>query len=175
MIRRPTLALAALLGACSAAAAQGDACVTDYRSLPSDHGWRRWHVVDGRRCWYIEGHRGTFRRVATAAPSDRTAQAFVPRTPLAPPAIADPPPAIPAQLADDEHEFMSFYDDRFEPHHTVQTVRITAADPPPADPPPEDRIIGAIAALALILAGLIAIVVGMLQAQAARSRLTGDT
>jgi hypothetical protein len=143
--------------------------------LPADHGWRRWHVVDGRRCWYTEGHRGTFRRVATAAPSDRTAQAFVPRTPLAPPAIADPPPAIPTKLADDEHEFMSFYDNRFVPRHTVQTVRITAADPPAEDPPPEDRIIGAIAAIALILAGLIAIVVGMLQASAARPRLTGDT
>jgi recombination protein RecT len=28
------------------------ACVTDYRSLPADHGWRHYRLVAGARCWY---------------------------------------------------------------------------------------------------------------------------
>jgi hypothetical protein len=141
--------------------------------LPSDGGWRRWRIVDGRRCWYVEGRGGTFHRLATAAPSDKTAQAFVPRAPLAPPAIADPPPAMPTQLADDEHQFMSFYDDRFvPPRHTVRTVPIRPAPPPlpAAEPPSEGHLIGAIA---IGLAGLLAIVIGVLQSlRAPRPRRT---
>jgi recombination protein RecT len=32
------------------------ACVTDYRSLPADHGWRHYRVIAGEHCWYVGRH-----------------------------------------------------------------------------------------------------------------------
>lgn len=38
-------------------------CVTSYRALPAHHGgWRRFHVVDGRKCWFVDAHRRAHKR-----------------------------------------------------------------------------------------------------------------
>jgi hypothetical protein len=135
--------------------------------LPSDHGWRRWHVVDGRRCWYVEGERHAPHRFAAAASLDKGEPAFVPRTPSAPQAEPEPPsPTI--------------YDppQRHEPQPAAP-IRVVLADPyrlADARPGKGDRLAAPrpeaqpievptgdhqIAGLAVAIAALIALAIGL--------------
>jgi hypothetical protein len=93
--------LALQLAACTPAAAApatpaADRCITDYRNLPDDHGWRRYRIVDGRRCWYVGGH-GARRDGVTAHTQARhhhvAAQVARFSAPPAPPPIIAPAPA----------------------------------------------------------------------------------
>jgi hypothetical protein len=154
------LALVLLLAACTPAAAE---CVADYHSLPSDHGYRRYRIVDGRHCWYLEGARAASRASYAAAPLDKTARLFVqptspaplepPAPPSAPPMIVDPPPPAPTAIA-------SLVDE--VPVRSPKGNRLAPARAPDAVPIPDtDHRIGA---LAVAIAALLAVAIGFLHA-----------
>jgi hypothetical protein len=155
------LAVVLLLAACTPAAAE---CVAEYHSLPSDHGYRRYHIVGGRHCWYIEGARAASRASYAAVPLDKTARLFVQRTspaplapPLAPPMVADPPPPMPTVVA-------SLVDE--VPTRSPKGNRLAPARAPDAIPIPDtDHRIGA---LAVAIAALLAVAMGLLTASRLR-------
>jgi hypothetical protein len=78
-------------------AAAGAECVGDYRSLPADHGWRRYRIVGDQHCWYVTGAHAA--RAPAHAPHAEASRAMA----QAPPAIAAPPPvpAAAVKIADD--------------------------------------------------------------------------
>jgi hypothetical protein len=86
----PIVLLAIALGALAVpvpAQAATATCVTDYRTLPSNSGWRRYQVVQGRRCWYVDAHRSHKRAKAKphVAPPVET---WPPAAPMVSPGIA---------------------------------------------------------------------------------------
>jgi hypothetical protein len=112
LARGSMLALQLAIPACMPAtvAAAAPACITDYRSLPADHGWRRYRIVDGRQCWYIGNAHGERQRGEPGHRRDMRIEPRVARAPAAsaPPAAAPPnivvatatPTALPAAAPD---------------------------------------------------------------------------
>ena len=89
-----TAALAALALMACVPAASARSCVTNYRSLPSSHGWRHYNVVDGRHCWYVgSAHHRHESTVASRPPPHRSAPL---RSKPATMPIIETPPIIPA-------------------------------------------------------------------------------
>ena len=71
------------------------ACVTNYHHLSADAGYRRYKVVDGRKCWYNEGHRHEARAQVIRAPKPhnnkpRPRYEDAPVPPQPPPAVIAP-------------------------------------------------------------------------------------
>jgi hypothetical protein len=182
--------LALALAACTPAKAEAraaDTCVTDYHSLPSDHGWRRYRIVDGRHCWYVEGERGRgavaqARHVPHAIRLDKTVRLSVsrardvpwdrvpsapaaPQSPPPPVMISDQPPAAPSTMVAslvDERTFLAIdanptKGDRLS-EQAPTNLRNTTIVSPNLD---NDHRIGA---LALAIAALLAVAMGLLTA-----------
>jgi|SRR5215813_4567930 len=87
--------LVLLVAGCPAHARGADTCVTNYRSLPANHGWRRYRVVGGRHCWYVAGRDHRPRAQVIRHASRRVALPRRSARPPAPPVVVDPPPVAP--------------------------------------------------------------------------------
>jgi hypothetical protein len=77
--------------------ASGDICATSASQLPSDVGWRRYRLVNGHRCWFVDTT--TTRRRARAGHHRRHAAAPARSRPAPMRQVTHQQPATPPSLA----------------------------------------------------------------------------
>jgi recombination protein RecT len=72
----PLIVLATLAVLAMSLAPAFATCITDYRNLPADHGWRHYRIVDGAHCWYVgRGDHHSKREIAQRPPKLMPSQA----------------------------------------------------------------------------------------------------
>jgi len=190
------LILILLVAGCPAHARGAETCVTNYRSLPANHGWRRYRVVNGRHCWYVAGHdrrpRAQVIRHAShyAAPPRRSAR------PPAPPVVVDPPPVAPpsavsaamALLVIDDDDTASRIDRAFFAISERDLLPVAISMPrdppgvdstqppaasPPNEPPPRRRVVSLAAVAIVALFGMAIVAWPIWSSACRRSRPRG--
>jgi recombination protein RecT len=77
------------------------ACVTDYRSLPADHGWRHYRVIAGAHCWYVGRHGNAVADVRSPRQIGHDAYAFAVNAPAPKPEPQAEPVAFDDRWTDD--------------------------------------------------------------------------